>query len=470
VNIDELIAQEAQKAQANANVASLVAAESEREAGRRASVDSVRNEKYNPTEGMSTTQKTLAGIGSGMHNVVQGAGNMLGLVDDETVMGRKRLDAPLSDTTAGSAGQFIGETAALAPLGLVGKGAQAAHGAAKGGSLLPTVARLLTRRGAAAGAEGALAGATLATPNQRGQGAATGAVLGTTLNRLAAGVSRVGKEGLAKTTPAAKQLSKLIERSTGREPFIPLGLAADKGAGSISSKAKSYADFISLLPSARDKMSGQVGRLAGDTYETLLNNSFKGGDKGGTVRRVLSQTNDVEKAIDAARATLKHRGPLSKTQQVIADAASGNLKGQFSPKQLLKSSTNVGKRLGTDPSRAPLREEATMIGEVLGQSMGSSNVASRDAYHKLASTVGFLPDSVPGLGDLLASKHLQKFLMGSTNWQHKLRAAAATRSGKAVRQVMTDMRRAASGQVNEQDESWHFKEYKDLSIDDFIGG
>lgn len=72
---------------------------------------------YDPTEGMSTYDKIMAGVGRGMHNVYQQVGNMAVMIPDSDLEEYRKLDAPLLDTTAGSVGNLIGEIAATAPVG-----------------------------------------------------------------------------------------------------------------------------------------------------------------------------------------------------------------------------------------------------------------------------------------------------------------------------------------------------------------
>lgn len=72
-----------------------------------------------PTKGMSTTQRTLAGIGQGMSDVGYGLGQMIGLVSREDVARKRELDAPLLATTAGKVGSFAGNASLAAPLAFV---------------------------------------------------------------------------------------------------------------------------------------------------------------------------------------------------------------------------------------------------------------------------------------------------------------------------------------------------------------
>jgi hypothetical protein len=73
----------------------------------------------NPTDGMSGTQKFLAGVGKGMTDVARGVGQLVGLTDRDAVDETKRRDAPLMATGAGLAGNVAGTVAAYAPLAFI---------------------------------------------------------------------------------------------------------------------------------------------------------------------------------------------------------------------------------------------------------------------------------------------------------------------------------------------------------------
>lgn len=123
-----------------------------------------------PTEGMSTTQRTLAGIGKAMVDTGRGIGQIIPvrrngewqpLVTREDVAEARKLDAPLMNTTAGKVGNFIGNATMAAPT-LMLPGMATAKGAGIVGSALgffqPTtsIEETLTNTaiGGAAGAAG----------------------------------------------------------------------------------------------------------------------------------------------------------------------------------------------------------------------------------------------------------------------------------------------------------------------------
>lgn len=74
---------------------------------------------YDPTEGMSTTDKVLAGVGKAMTDLGRGAGQMVGLVSRDDVEEARKLDSSLMNTKAGAVGNFAGNLALLAPTAMI---------------------------------------------------------------------------------------------------------------------------------------------------------------------------------------------------------------------------------------------------------------------------------------------------------------------------------------------------------------
>lgn len=81
-----------------------------------------QEEKKSPTDGMSTTDKVLAGVGQGMTSAVRalGGGSLLAKYGlPATKEEAEQLDAPLKATTAGKVGSVLGMGAVAAPVALV---------------------------------------------------------------------------------------------------------------------------------------------------------------------------------------------------------------------------------------------------------------------------------------------------------------------------------------------------------------
>lgn len=92
-----------------------------------------KQESHDPTEGMTGTDKFLAGMGKAFYDVGRGAGQLVGMVDKKDVDEAKRLDAPLMKTGAGMAGNIAGNVAAAVPTAFL-PGAASIPGAALSGA------------------------------------------------------------------------------------------------------------------------------------------------------------------------------------------------------------------------------------------------------------------------------------------------------------------------------------------------
>lgn len=80
-----------------------------------------------PTEGMSGTDKFMAGVGKSAVDTAEGIGQLLGMVPESRVAERRQRDEPLMHG-AGLAGNIVGQAAQMAvpvPAGLAAKGASA---------------------------------------------------------------------------------------------------------------------------------------------------------------------------------------------------------------------------------------------------------------------------------------------------------------------------------------------------------
>jgi hypothetical protein len=87
--------------------------------------------------GITTPQwlnRGLAGAGQALTNIGRGVGQSLGMLSREDIAEARRLDAPLSATTAGTVGNIAGNIAALAPTAMI-PGANTVTGAGTIGAL-----------------------------------------------------------------------------------------------------------------------------------------------------------------------------------------------------------------------------------------------------------------------------------------------------------------------------------------------
>lgn len=79
----------------------------------------VQEQSYNPTDDMSGFQKFAAGVGGGVTDLGYGAGQLLGMVSQDEVAEKARLDESLNATGAGMAGNITGKIAAALPTAFV---------------------------------------------------------------------------------------------------------------------------------------------------------------------------------------------------------------------------------------------------------------------------------------------------------------------------------------------------------------
>ena len=85
------------------------------------------------TEGMSTGELALAGIGKGFVDVGRGIGQRLGMVSEEDIARSRELDKDLMETGAGTAGNIVGNIASFLPAAFIPGANTVVGGAAIGG-------------------------------------------------------------------------------------------------------------------------------------------------------------------------------------------------------------------------------------------------------------------------------------------------------------------------------------------------
>lgn len=175
-------------------------------------------EKYDPTEGMSTTEKVLAGIGKAMTDSARGVGQLVGLVDKKDIEEAKKLDEALMNTGAGTAGNIIGNIATLAPTALV-PGVNTVRGAA-----------LINGLAGAALTPGSVEDRALAATYGAGGGAAgVGAakLLGGTAKAASAAAAPLTQKGQEKIIgdvmrrAAGENVDDVIARMRGARELVP---------------------------------------------------------------------------------------------------------------------------------------------------------------------------------------------------------------------------------------------------------
>lgn len=236
-----------------------------------ATIRAQRGDTFDPAEGMSGTQKFLAGAGKALTDIGRGAGQMLGVVSQQDVDEAKQRDAALMNTGAGMAGNLTGNVAAALPTMLI-PGVNTVAGAglvgAGMGALQPT-----------ATGESRLQNATIG-----GLAGAGGQVAGNLIGRAIRPVQSTLSPERAALAQRAQQLNIPLDAAdlTGSRPLTimrdvmsNLPLTADRQAAIQGTKQAAFnravgdtfganADALTpqVLQSARDRLGQQFTDLS----------------------------------------------------------------------------------------------------------------------------------------------------------------------------------------------------------------
>src|SRR4029077_11152734 len=105
-------------------------------AGHQIPADAKIGSNYDPTSGMSTTQKVLAGAGKAFYDVGRGVGQLVGTYSQADEDEQRKQDKALMATHAGQAGELLGNVAMM--LAVPGGFAGSVAAGAASGALTPT--------------------------------------------------------------------------------------------------------------------------------------------------------------------------------------------------------------------------------------------------------------------------------------------------------------------------------------------
>lgn len=228
-------------------------------------------EQFDPTSGMSFTEKLLAGVGKAFVDTGRGVKQIVGLRSREEVDRDKELDAPLMKTGAGLTGNILGNAAMFAPVAFV-PGANTYTGAALAGSVAGASQPVGTD-------ESRLTNAAIG-----GGAGVAGQALGNTLGRAIKPVaSRLSPEKFALATAASREGIPLSAADlTGSRPLkiaesvmenLPLTAGSqlarsDAKQRAFTSAALSRAGIqgdsagSAVLGTAKDALGKQMGAIA----------------------------------------------------------------------------------------------------------------------------------------------------------------------------------------------------------------
>jgi len=244
------------------------------------------------------TARALAGIGSGLDDLKTGVGQRLGFIDQASVDEKKRLDAPLKATTAGTVGNVIGKVAVGLPAAFVpGANTLAGAGLIGGaqGVLEPTASDESVFKnaliGASAGAGGVVLGRVLRAGYQGLKGliepftdAGQSRIAGRVLERFSEDPNALRQASSAATATGARPTLAEATRDRGvaalerslaqQDPKIAAALAqraADNNAarvGVVSSVAGDQGKRAAAI-AAREDSAGQMYKAATSASYTV---------------------------------------------------------------------------------------------------------------------------------------------------------------------------------------------------------
>lgn len=272
----------------------------------------VKDEKIDPTEGMSGFEKFRAGMGSGMVDAGRNVTNMVTSIpglkkfrpdwaSDEAINEQRRTDEALMDTGAGLAGNIVGGAVATAPIGgAAAKGVQLAGRGVQAARALPRAAQAAGRvaggRATPIVAQGAVEGAILGGPDNRMMGAGVGAV-GAGMMHGAGRLSKAAINRRAKAIPPDRGMSEPAKFLTGRDSIDPRSASqqlrpAGMDVGHIPAShslpensvwKQIYSNVVANMPGSTKTMHGQLKAAQHLTREEMIGSAIPAGVPRGSV-------------------------------------------------------------------------------------------------------------------------------------------------------------------------------------------
>lgn len=201
-------------------------------------------------EGMSGTQKFLAGVGKGMTDIGRGVAQVVGLGDQQAIDEARARDAALTNTGAGLAGDIAGN---LALTMIPGVGAQGllTRGAA---SVLP---RLIAPTAAAATTGAGISAATTPVASNETRAAAAGA------GAVGGAVGDVGARLISRAVQPIRQ-SDAVKRllSEGVVPTPGQAAGANSVLGQTEQKLQSVFGVGDIVKMGRDRAGTEMNQAA----------------------------------------------------------------------------------------------------------------------------------------------------------------------------------------------------------------
>lgn len=210
--------------------------------------------QVSPTDGMTTGDKLLAGIGKGFVDTGRGVKQLLNIGDQDQlrrdIEESRRLDKPLMDTGAGIAGNVVGNIAATAPALFIPGANTIAGGSAIGAGMGAVTPSLSDEEALANSALGGAGGAV---------GVAAGRVLPTAFNAFVAPFTQKGRDKIAGNVlreAVGEDVAGTVARLKNPEIFVP-GSTPNMAEATLNPKIAALLKAVRNLPEGREAIVGQ---------------------------------------------------------------------------------------------------------------------------------------------------------------------------------------------------------------------
>lgn len=301
-----------------------------------------------PTEGMSGSERFMAGAGKAVYDIGRGIGQMTGMIPQEEIDAARARDAALMSTGAGMAGNIAGNIAAT---GVGGSLMGAIPGLARAGAAL-TSPRTLGQAAAGGAAMGAVQ--PVATGENRLQNVAAGAAGGGIGYGAAAGLGRM----LAPQTPEAVQ--NLMSMGVTPTPGQILGPTAS----AIEQVATSIPFGVGEIVKR-----GQIGAI--ENFNTAVGNE------------VLSSVGmRVPKNVKPGNEMVKYVGDkLSEQYTALLPKMSAIIDDQFT------SEINTIRQMGNQLPKDKAKQLNNILNESLVKRIGSSRGIRGETIKEIESSL-----------------------------------------------------------------------------------
>lgn len=353
------------KAEGSTTLDRAMARQEANEAAGRATIPTVNQ---NPTKGMSDAYLGVAGYGKAVPDMAMGAGQLVGLADAEDVKERRRLDAPLMETTAGAVGNFAGNVAAAVPFS-IGPAAATVPGSAALGGLYGALQP--TEQGAAGkiqnAAVGAVANAAITGGMNKISNALTNEAKALSLKRSQDALkNQTLKEAqeMGMVVPPAQanptMMNRILEGYAGK--ITTSQGAKIKNQEIVNQAAKTELGIHPAIPVERDELMA-IRQNAGRAYDTLKNVGTLTADP--QYQAALENIQRQEAVIAKNFPGLANQGVLNLTQQLSAP--------QFSA----ESAVELMKRLKFDGNQNRFNMDPAT------KALGKAQVAAAEALENL---------------------------------------------------------------------------------------